>query len=79
MIKLMVQDYCQECPAFDPAAYEGLERDENGDDRKVIEVRCSRWELCANVARRTRKVTIDDACSTVKKIGNALVEMRHEA
>ena len=76
MIKLMVQDYCQECMAFDPAAYEGLERDENGDDQKVIEVRCSRWELCANVARRTRKASVDKACDLVRSIGHAVVEVR---
>ena len=76
MIKLMVQDYCQECPAFDPAAYEGLERDENGDDRKVIEVRCSRWELCANVARRTRRITVDKSCDPVRNIQYAVGEVR---
>ena len=54
MIKLSVEDYCQECMAFDPAAYDSATLNGNGDVEKVIEVRCSRWELCANVARRTR-------------------------
>lgn len=76
MIKLSVEDYCQECMAFDPAAYECASRDKDGDVQKVIEVRCSRWELCANVARRTRKMTVERAFNHIE---HAVVEMRREA
>ena len=73
MIKLAVEDYCQECMAFDPAAYECASRDKDGDVQKVIEVRCSRWELCANVARRTRKMSVARACDNIE---HAVLEMR---
>lgn len=52
MIKLKIRDYCQECSAFDPIAVKSFVTGEDGEDMEITEVRCARWELCANVARR---------------------------
>lgn len=59
MIKLAVQEYCQACNGFQPIVMESVQNDENGNERKVYEVRCERWELCANVARMSRGMSME--------------------
>ncbi len=55
MIKLMVEDYCQECKGFDPVAVTSILMNEGGDDATVTQVCCRQRELCANVARRYKE------------------------
>lgn len=76
MIRLAVQDYCQECPAFCPASYENISAGADGVEVKVIEVRCERWELCANVARRSKRMEMDAGRSNVVNIHGVTAEVR---
>lgn len=76
MIRLAVQDYCQECRAFCPAAYENISVDADGVETKVIEVRCERWELCANVARRSKRMETASGRGNVVNIHGVAAEVR---
>lgn len=59
MIRLAVQEYCQACNGFQPIVMESAQVDEGGNECKVYEVRCERWELCANVARMSRGMSME--------------------
>lgn len=60
MIQLKIRDYCQECSAFDPIAVKAFVTGEDGEDMEITEVRCARWELCANVAKRAKRAAVDN-------------------
>lgn len=76
MIKLAVQDYCQDCTAFEPISCERVDLDEDGNEIRVFEVRCSRWELCANVARRSKRMSMSAHVPHMATINGLHVEVR---
>ena len=79
MIKLAVKDYCQACNGFQPIVMESVQTDEGGNEHKVYEVRCERWELCANVARMSRGMSMEagkSARGNVVSIGGIVAEVR---
>lgn len=79
MINLAVKDYCQACNGFQPIVMESVQTDEGGNERKVYEVRCERWELCANVARMSRGMSMEagkSARGNVVSIGGIVAEVR---
>lgn len=60
MIKLDVQPYCQECPAFDPVKHMVTEKyvpDMFGDPVEVnaTHIRCRDWKRCKQIERYLRK------------------------
>lgn len=67
MIRLEVQDYCQECPAFDPVAVTSVLMNEDGEDQKLTQVCCARRELCANVARRARTAVVKESIKVLQQ------------
>lgn len=60
MIKLCVEEYCQECAGFEPCAVVNRVLGEDGEDVTITQVCCSRRELCANVAKRYRRQTANE-------------------
>lgn len=54
MIKLMVEEYCQECANFEPMAVTSICMMDGGDDVKVTQVCCRQREMCARLVRRYR-------------------------
>jgi len=52
MIKLLVEDYCQDCANFDPAACTNTVMREGGEDQVVTQVYCKQRQMCARLVRR---------------------------
>ena len=58
MIKLDVQEYCQECPAFDPVKHMVTEKFMSlGEPVEMIttHIRCRDWKRCKQIERYLRK------------------------
>lgn len=58
MIKLDVQEYCQECPAFDPVKHTVTEKFMSlGEsvEMSTTHIRCRDWKRCKQIERYLRK------------------------
>lgn len=60
MISLVIEDYCQDCPEFDPAIGRDNKYEFTSDGQVVSEryertVECSHRRRCANMANYIRK------------------------
>lgn len=60
MISLVIEDYCQDCPEFDPAIGRDNKCEFTSDGQVVSEryertVECSHRRRCANMANYIRK------------------------
>ena len=57
MIKLAVEDYCSECPGFEPACESSMSMQEGGRDELITTVYCARRVMCAKLVRRYSAVS----------------------
>ena len=67
MIKLTVEDYCQDCKGFEPRAVTNVIYGENGEpDRVQTQITCARREMCAKLVRRYAKADAGECCRIVR-------------
>ena len=60
MIKLVVEDYCQECASFEPMAVTNVVLCDGGEDQKITQVCCRQREMCARLVRRYKGQMVDE-------------------
>lgn len=60
MIKLVVEDYCQECANFEPMAVTSVVMCDGGEDQKITQVCCRQREMCARLVRRYKGQKVED-------------------
>lgn len=65
MIKLAVEDYCSECPGFEPACEKGTIMREGGRDEPLTTVYCARRAMCAKLVRRYTSVSLAETEAAV--------------
>lgn len=67
MIRLAVEDYCSECPGFEPACESSMSMQEGGKDELITTVYCARRAMCAKLVRRY---------SAVSEVGDTVLQIR---
>ena len=60
MIKLVVEDYCEECANFEPMAVTNVVMCDGGEDQKITQVCCRQREMCARLVRRYKGQKVDE-------------------
>jgi len=60
MIKLVVEDYCQECANFEPMAVTNVVLCDGCEDQKITQVCCRQREMCARLVRRYKGQMVED-------------------
>ena len=55
MIRLCVEDYCQDCNGFEPASSTNTLYKEGGREEVVTQVYCRHRQMCAKLVKRYEK------------------------
>lgn len=74
MIKLAVEEYCSECPGFEPACSQSMSMREGGQDELVTTVYCARRAMCAKLVKRYQSVSLAEDPRPAVRINGARVE-----
>lgn len=76
MIKLAVEEYCSECPGFEPACSQSMSMREGGQDELVTTVYCARRAMCAKLVKRYQSVSLAETEGPTLYANGMKVEMR---
>lgn len=76
MIKLAVEEYCSECPGFEPACSQSMSMREGGQDELVTTVYCARRAMCAKLVKRYQSVSLAEDMRLALHIDDVRAETR---